>query len=194
MARRDAPRPADHDQPARQPSAGSGAAGHRGRGAVPAAAREHCARDRLSGGAAGQGHGRSHHAGRDAAVRAACHPPGAGERSGGDDRQHRRGAGAAGGGRPAPKPAGGLTTASAFDLIRRAISLANAAADGAGDEEVTPSEIAEVIRDALESPELTRDRHVIRYLQEALDAVSDGMPPDYTTMILYSALGRLREV
>jgi len=78
-------------------------------------------------------------------------------------------------------------------LIRRAIVLANAAADGAGDEEVTPSEIAEVIRDALESPELTRDRQVVKYLQEALDAVSDGMPPDFTTMILYSALGRLRE-
>ncbi len=78
-------------------------------------------------------------------------------------------------------------------MIRRAIGLANAAADGAGDEEVTPSEIAEVIRDALESPELTRDRQVVKYLQEALDAVSDGMPPDYTAMILYSALGRLRE-
>ncbi|HYW27607.1 MAG TPA: hypothetical protein VE953_25775 [Terriglobales bacterium] len=58
---------------------------------------------------------------------------------------------------------------------------------------MTPSEIAEVIRDALEAPELTRDRQVVRYLQEALDAVSDGMPPDYTAMILYSALGRLRE-
>jgi hypothetical protein len=57
-------------------------------------------------------------------------------------------------------------------------------ADGAGDEEVTPSEIAEVIRDALEAPELTRDRRVVKYLQEALDAVSDGMPPDYTAMIL----------
>ena len=50
-----------------------------------------------------------------------------------------------------------------------------------------------MIRDALESPELTRDRQVVKYLQDALDAVSDGMPPDYTVMILYSALGRLRE-
>ncbi len=58
---------------------------------------------------------------------------------------------------------------------------------------MTPSEIAEVIRDALEAPELARDRQVVKYLQEALDAVSDGMPPDYTAMILYSALGRLRE-
>ena len=58
---------------------------------------------------------------------------------------------------------------------------------------MTPSEIAEVIRDALEAPDLTRDRQVVKYLQEALDAVSDGMPPDYTAMTLYSALGRLRE-
>lgn len=58
---------------------------------------------------------------------------------------------------------------------------------------MTPSEIAEVIRDALESSDVARDQQVIRYLQEALDAVSDGMPPDYTAMILYSALGRLRE-
>jgi hypothetical protein len=86
-----------------------------------------------------------------------------------------------------------LTATAGVELIRRAIGLANAAADGAGDEEVTPSEIAEVIRDALESSELTHDRQVVRYLQEALDAVSDGMPPDYTAMILYSALGRLRE-
>ena len=58
---------------------------------------------------------------------------------------------------------------------------------------MTPSEIAEVIRDALESPELLRDRQGVKYLNEALDAVSDGMPADYTAMILYSALGRLRE-
>ena len=58
---------------------------------------------------------------------------------------------------------------------------------------MTPSELAGVIRDALETPELVRDRQVVKYLQEALDAVSDGMPADYTAMILYSALGRLRE-
>ena len=58
---------------------------------------------------------------------------------------------------------------------------------------MTPSELAEVIRDALETPELVHDRQVVKYLQEALDAVSDGMPADYTAMILYSALGRLRE-
>jgi hypothetical protein len=28
-----------------------------------------------------------------------------------------------------------------------------------------------------------------RYLEEALDAVSDGMPADYVAMILYAALG-----
>jgi len=86
-----------------------------------------------------------------------------------------------------------LSAESGVELIRRAIALTNAAADDAGDEEVTPSEIAEVIRDALESAEVGQDRQVVRYLHEALDAVSDGMPPDYTAMILYSALGRLRE-
>lgn len=43
-------------------------------------------------------------------------------------------------------------------------------------------------------PELPPDVQVRKYLNEALDAVSDGMPPDYTAMILYSALGRLTEV
>ncbi|HLH69352.1 MAG TPA: hypothetical protein VKY90_10050 [Candidatus Dormibacteraeota bacterium] len=86
-----------------------------------------------------------------------------------------------------------MSAESGVELIRRAIALTNAAADDAGDEEVTPSEIAEVIRDALESAEVGQDRQVVRYLHEALDAVSDGMPPDYTAMILYSALGRLRE-
>ncbi len=72
-----------------------------------------------------------------------------------------------------------------------AIALANAAADGADDEELTPSELAELIRDALDAPTLVDDKVVVRYLHEALDAVSDGMPADYTAMILYSALGRL---
>jgi hypothetical protein len=69
--------------------------------------------------------------------------------------------------------------------------LANAAADEALDDEVTPSEIAGMIRDAIEAPDLAARRPVVQYLQEALDAVSDGMPPDYTVMILYAALGRL---
>jgi hypothetical protein len=85
------------------------------------------------------------------------------------------------------------TSDAVFDLIREAIGLANAAADGAGDEEITPSEIAGVIRDALEQPEVAAQDHVRRYLNDALDAVSDGMPPDYTAMILYAALGRLGE-
>lgn len=78
-------------------------------------------------------------------------------------------------------------------MIRQAIALATAAADDAGDEEITPSEIAGVIRDALEDEELLENQQVVRYLHEALDAVSDGMPPDYTVMILYAALGRLGE-
>jgi hypothetical protein len=48
-----------------------------------------------------------------------------------------------------------------------------------------------MIRDAIESPDIAARRPVVQYLQDALDAVSDGMPPDYTVMILYAALGRL---
>jgi len=69
----------------------------------------------------------------------------------------------------------------------------NSAADGAGDEEVTPSEIAEMIRDALESGHQGFEGKVRDYLLEALDAVSDGMPADYTAMILYAALGAFKE-
>jgi uncharacterized protein YndB with AHSA1/START domain len=80
------------------------------------------------------------------------------------------------------------------ELIRRAIALATAAAGDAEDQEITPSEIASVIRDALEEiPELLENEQVIRYLHEAFHAVSDGMPSDYTIMILYAALGRLGE-
>ncbi len=89
---------------------------------------------------------------------------------------------------------GGAEGAAA--LIRRAISLLNAASDGANDEEVTPTAIAEVIRDAREARALepaARDDRVQRFLGEALDAVSDGMPADYVAMILYAALGALRE-
>jgi hypothetical protein len=101
------------------------------------------------------------------------------------------------GGRPPPRPAprrGGLggRDEPVSELIRRAIALANSVADGVADEEVTPSEIAEPIRDALVSTHLESEPQVRRYLNEALDAVSDGMPPDYTVMILYSALGRLQ--
>jgi hypothetical protein len=54
---------------------------------------------------------------------------------------------------------------------------------------LTPSEIAEVIRDAMESPAVESGGKVRAYLGEALDAVSDGMPADYVAMILYAALG-----
>ena len=65
---------------------------------------------------------------------------------------------------------------AAAQRIRKAISLVNAVADGAGDEELTPTEIAEAIRDCLELSEVDRVANVRRYLGEALDAVSDGMP------------------
>ena len=79
------------------------------------------------------------------------------------------------------------------DHIRRAIALVNAVSDGPTDEEITPSEIAEAVRDALESAEGELPAPAHRYLVEALDAVSDGMPADYVAMSLYAALGVLGE-
>ncbi len=77
--------------------------------------------------------------------------------------------------------------------IRKAIALVNAAADGAGDEELTPTEIAESIRDCLELREIEQGSNVRKYLGEALDATSDGMPADFVAMTLYAALGALGE-
>ena len=82
---------------------------------------------------------------------------------------------------------------SASERIRKAIAVVNAAADGAGDEEITPTEIAEAIRDCLELPEIGSIPNVRKYLGEALDATSDGMPADFVAMTLYAALGALQE-
>ena len=79
------------------------------------------------------------------------------------------------------------------ERIRKAITLVNAVADGAGDEELTPTEIAEAIRDCLEMTEIGQGTNARRYLGEALDAVSDGMPADFVAMTLYAALGALGE-
>ena len=84
-------------------------------------------------------------------------------------------------------------THEAAEHIRRAIALVNAVSDGPTDEEITPSEIAEAIRDALEDAEGDLPPTAHRYLVEALDAVSDGMPADYVAMGLYAALGVLGE-
>ena len=82
---------------------------------------------------------------------------------------------------------------AAAERIRKAIALINAVADGAGDEEITPTEIAEAIRDCLELNEVEQASIVRKYLGEALDAVSDGMPADFVAMTLYAALGALQE-
>ena len=75
-------------------------------------------------------------------------------------------------------------------MIEAAIELVEAAADGAGDDEITPSEIAGQIRDALELDELAEHPPLVRqYLVEALDSVSDGMPAEHVAMALYAALG-----
>jgi len=81
----------------------------------------------------------------------------------------------------------------AADHIRQAIALVNAVSDGPTDEEITPGEIAEAVRDAIESAEGELPPPAHRYLVEALDAVSDGMPADYVAMSLYAALGVLGE-
>jgi hypothetical protein len=82
---------------------------------------------------------------------------------------------------------------AAAERIRKAIAIVNAVADGAGDEDITPTEIAEAIRDCLEEEEIRPGTNVRRYLGEALDAVSDGMPADFVAMTLYAALGALGE-
>src|SRR5260370_2763167 len=77
---------------------------------------------------------------------------------------------------------------AAAERIRKAIALVNAVADGAGDEELTPTQIAEAIPDCLELLEIDQGSNVRKYLGEALDAVSDGMPADFLAMTLYAAL------
>ena len=86
-----------------------------------------------------------------------------------------------------------MTARTAAQRIRQAIALINAVEDGAGDEEITPTVIAEAIRDCLELSDVDRVPNVRRYLGEALDAVSDGMPADFVAMTLYAALGALQE-
>ena len=81
----------------------------------------------------------------------------------------------------------------AAERIRTAIALVNSVADGAGDEDITPTEMAEAIRDCLELSAIDRVANVRKYLGEALDGVSDGMPADFVAMTLYAALGALRE-
>lgn len=72
--------------------------------------------------------------------------------------------------------------------MRRALALVTAAADGAGDEEVTPMEIAGELQAALAAPALAGRPAVRRLLQEALDAVSDGLAPDDVATILQAVL------
>src|SRR5712691_10971218 len=93
----------------------------------------------------------------------------------------------------APSSASRMTGRAAAERIRKAIALINAVEDGAGDEEITPTEIAEAIRDCLELSDVDRVPNVRRYLGEALDAVSEGLPADFVAMTLYAALGALRE-
>ena len=76
------------------------------------------------------------------------------------------------------------------DALAAAIAAVNEVADGADDSELTPSEIARLIRRVLAGTPEGRAR---RYLDEALDAVADGMPGDTVATLLYAALGALTE-
>lgn len=72
--------------------------------------------------------------------------------------------------------------------LRRAIKLVNSAADGADDEEVTPAQIADEVGRALATSRRRGLEGCSARLQEALDAIADGMPADYVAGLLYSAL------
>src|SRR5260370_41609818 len=81
---------------------------------------------------------------------------------------------------------------AAAERIRNAIALVNSVADGAGDEDITPKENAEAIRDCLELSEIDDVANVRRYLGEALDAESDGMPAGFVSVTLFAELVALR--
>jgi hypothetical protein len=85
-----------------------------------------------------------------------------------------------------------MTGRAAAVRIRKAIALINAVEDGAGDEEITATEIAEAIRDCLELREVDDVANVRHYSgRGAGSAVSDGMPADPVAMTLYQGLGAL---
>ena len=71
--------------------------------------------------------------------------------------------------------------------LGRAISLVNAAADGAGDEEVSPLEMAAEIRRALDSAARRGREEAASLLGEALEALADGQPADRVAALLYAA-------
>src|SRR5713226_10653716 len=59
-----------------------------------------------------------------------------------------------------PRAADPVPGRAAAERIRKAIALVNAVADGAGDEELTPTEMAEAIRDCLELREIAPGSNV----------------------------------
>lgn len=71
--------------------------------------------------------------------------------------------------------------------MRRALALLEAAADGAADDDVTPAEISHEVDGAAGAlpAGMTEARGL---LEEARDALADGMPGEYVTRILYRAL------
>ena len=51
----------------------------------------------------------------------------------------------------------------------------------------------QAVEDVDELPETANVPNVRKFLGEALDATSDGMPADFVAMTLYAALGALQE-
>ena len=66
--------------------------------------------------------------------------------------------------------------------------MLDAAADGAGDEDVTPAQIAAEVRAALEVGGGHSSDTAQKLLREALDAVSDGLSAEHVSVALNAAL------
>src|SRR5260370_39120528 len=78
--------------------------------------------------------------------------------------------------RASPRVAEPMPGRAAAERVRKAITLVDAVADGPGDEDITPTEIAGRIRDCLELAESQHRCNVRTLLSEARDAVYDLMP------------------
>lgn len=90
---------------------------------------------------------------------------------------------------------GSSPTSTARARLRAAIRLVEAAAGDADLGSVTPSAIAAAIRaarQALSSDPGSTAVEASRLLQEALDSVEDGLPPDVTQALLDRAARLLR--
>src|SRR5260370_5090509 len=70
--------------------------------------------------------------------------------------------------RASPRVAEPMPGRAAAERVRKAIALVNAVADGAGDQDITPNEIAEATRDCLGLAAIQQGSNVRKHLCEAL--------------------------